>query len=220
MPNARSLSKTHPLIQHNYRHGMTHTKVHDVWRSMLQRCNDPKHKAYHNYGGRGIKVCERWLEFENFYADMGEPNGLTLDRIDNAGNYEPGNCRWISYLEQGRNKRTNKIVQINGESGCISYFAEKYGINKTVLARRLRNGEPFEMLIRRTEKRISFIQRTRKPASKLQKCLELGLRTCKRCDKDHVFLFKRTQAKAGHIYWNGDREWHGALCPECTAKRK
>jgi hypothetical protein len=85
------------------------TPIYYTWRNMLARCSKPTHAHYEYYGGRGIKVCDRWKIFINFLADMGErPNGLTLGRINNDGNYEPGNCRWETWLEQARNKRPSK----------------------------------------------------------------------------------------------------------------
>lgn len=82
------------------------TSEHNSWRAMRNRCNQPSHEHYKYYGGRGIKVCERWDSFENFLADMGErPKGRTLDRVDTNGNYEPGNCRWATPTEQVRNQR-------------------------------------------------------------------------------------------------------------------
>ena len=93
-------------------HGMEGTKIYNVWASMKARCQNPKHQAYGNYGGRGITVCERWQEFENFYADMGEPppsdKRLTLERIDNESGYCPGNCKWATYAEQLKNRRNSK----------------------------------------------------------------------------------------------------------------
>jgi hypothetical protein len=82
------------------------TPVYRSWRSMLRRCNDPKQKQYHDYGGRGISVHPDWCDFAAFYAHMGDrPEGTTLDRIDTDGNYEPGNCRWATRSEQRRNQR-------------------------------------------------------------------------------------------------------------------
>ena len=90
-------------------HGLRNTRVWHVWASMLQRCNNPKSRDYKYYGGRGIRVCERWHKFENFFADAGHPpEGLTIDRIDNDGDYDPGNCRWATRLQQSHNSRRYK----------------------------------------------------------------------------------------------------------------
>lgn len=90
----------------NVTHGMNRSPIYKVWHSMRQRCHNPKASSYKWYGSRGIKVCERWHIFENFLADMGErPDGMTIDRINNAGDYEPGNCRWVSHFVNCQNRR-------------------------------------------------------------------------------------------------------------------
>lgn len=116
------------------KHGMkrrgARNSVYDKWVLMRQRCNNPKATGYANYGGRGIRVCARWNSFENFYADMGEPPiGAQLDRIDNDGNYEPGNCQWATKSQQMKNRRrrrdaASKYPGVSWRSGARKWIAQ------------------------------------------------------------------------------------------------
>lgn len=114
-----------------------------VWQAMRRRCSSPTCPEYRLYGARGIRVCDRWqTSFAAFMEDMGpRPAGrFTLDRIDNNGNYEPGNVRWASYPEQARNKRTNIMVTIGGKTMCLKDWSEESGIHYCTLKLRVRNG--------------------------------------------------------------------------------
>jgi hypothetical protein len=104
--------KTH-IANRTRTHGHTGTSIYNRWKEMMGRCYNPKHPRYADYGGRGIRVCERWHDFTNFLADMGEPPpGLTLDRIDNNKGYEPGNCRWATVQEQNTNQRPKSKARV------------------------------------------------------------------------------------------------------------
>lgn len=94
-------------LEQRFKHGYHNTPTYQTWECMIQRCSNPNVPSYQYYGGRGIRVCQRWLDdFKNFLSDMGErPNGKTLDRIDNEDNYYPENCRWATPKEQSENKR-------------------------------------------------------------------------------------------------------------------
>lgn len=123
-----------------YTHGVSHTPEYRVWKTMLRRCNSPLDKNWHNYGGRGIKVCERWNHVLLFIADMGNrpsPNH-SLDRINTDGDYTPGNCRWATREEQANNKRTNRR---DPETGLTAAETAKItGIPYHTIKSRLKSG--------------------------------------------------------------------------------
>ena len=116
------------------------TPEYRTWIKMLGRCTNPTNDAFHLYGGRGITVCERWLNsFENFLEDMGlKPPGRSLDRINNSLGYSPDNCRWATRTEQNRNTRTNRLLTHDGKTCCIAEWAELTGINYYTIHGRLR----------------------------------------------------------------------------------
>lgn len=129
------------------KHGHTNStgyssRTYKSWSASIARCENPKHKSYHRYGGRGIVVCSRWREsFEAFLDDMGErPPGMTLDRINNDGNYEKGNCRWATSKVQGRSNYQIRLVSAFGQTMPIVDWAEVVGIKQETIAQRLNSG--------------------------------------------------------------------------------
>lgn len=128
--------------QANLRHGMSRTPTYKSWLHMVNRCtNSGRDQLWKYYGARGIKVCERWMVFDNFFADMGErPAGTTIDRVDVNGHYEPGNCRWATFIEQCNNRRTSRVVTFRGQSMTMAQLAKAFGIPIGTMWYRLENG--------------------------------------------------------------------------------
>lgn len=144
---------------------LEHRVEYRCYTSIKTRCYNKSCPPYHNYGGRGIKMAPRWLGpngFVNFYTDMGPrpKTGHSLDRIDNDGDYCPENCRWTDAKTQGNNRRTNKLLEYNGETHTESEWAEKIGIRRGTLHERLRRGVPLERALtmpKQTKKRTQLI---------------------------------------------------------------
>lgn len=126
----------------NFKHGKHNSPTYKSWQSMRTRCLNPNDSHHARYGAVGIVVCERWHDFRNFYADMGErPIGMTLDRFPNKlGNYEPSNCRWATMTEQENNKTNNVVVDAEGESRTVMEWSRVKGIYYHTLLKRLQAG--------------------------------------------------------------------------------
>jgi hypothetical protein len=121
---------------------MSKTRIYRIWKGIKARCHNTKDSAWPDYGGRGITVCDRWRDsFESFAKDMGEPAGrATIERIDNSKGYSPENCRWATYKEQARNTRRNRVLTHNGETMCMSAWAEKLNVSPHLIKDRLSLG--------------------------------------------------------------------------------
>lgn len=134
----------------NYKHGMRRTRIYNIWRSMRQRCSNSKCKNYKHYGGKGITVCPEWEDFQTFHkwaVEHGYSDELTIDRIDVNGNYEPSNCRWVSYKIQANNKSDSKFIEVNGISHTIAEWGDITGIQKATIWARLNKGWSTERAI-------------------------------------------------------------------------
>ena len=123
-------------------HGMTETSTYRSWGGMKQRCYNPNNKKYHNYGGRGITVCDEWFKsFKKFFEDMGQcPEGMSIDRIDVSKGYYKENCRWATQKQQQNNRRDNVIITIGEIPMTMSEYCETHGLNKDKVQRRLSIG--------------------------------------------------------------------------------
>lgn len=134
----------------NHRHGKTFTPEYETWCAIKRRCYSPKSQYFRLYGGKGIKVCERWLEsFENFFADMGpRPSGKqSIDRIDGEKGYSPDNCRWATSAEQSRNKNNNHWLEIDGRRMIVQDWSKESGIGYCTIIMRIKAGWPTKLAV-------------------------------------------------------------------------
>lgn len=140
------------LAERNAKHGLSKTRICNIWRSMKDRCYNSNCKAYKNYGGRGIRVCDEWLNDLKGFYDWSMTNGyeenLTLDRIDVNGNYEPSNCRWADRTTQANNTRSNHLIEYDGKTQTIAEWSRETGIKQHTIIRRLGLGWSIERTLK------------------------------------------------------------------------
>jgi hypothetical protein len=132
-------------------HGLSRTREYRTWQNIISRCGNPRTPFYDIYGGRGIRVCERWLaSFDAFLEDLGPrpPSASSIDRINVDGDYEPANCRWADHKTQMRNTRNNRFVVMDGETMTLAEAVERRGLKYNTVLYRLRRGKPVEEALR------------------------------------------------------------------------
>lgn len=142
--------RTETTRRRSFKHGRYRSDLHGIWSHMKRRCHNPRDDAYHNYGGRGIAVCERWRNsFSDWLADVGErPSPLhTIERIDNNGNYEPGNVRWAPRAEQNSNTRKCVMLSLNGKRQSISAWERELAFKAGTIKARILAGWPHEVAL-------------------------------------------------------------------------
>ena len=119
-------------------HGKSKSHTYSIWKGIRKRCLNKKEPSFTNYGGRGISICKRWNKYENFLADMSEaPPGMTIERKNNDGNYEPNNCIWADKITQMNNMRTNIFIKFKGETMTLKQWSRKLGISYHRLYQRI-----------------------------------------------------------------------------------
>lgn len=151
-------------------HGLSDTPEYKAWRGMKYRCTNPRCKSYRDYGARGIKVCRRWMRFENFIIDMGSRPSTkhTIERKDNSKGYEPRNCVWATRLEQNRNRRSVRVYTYGGKKLNLAGWASELGVAKSAMYRRAKAGlPPSLMFMPKSEFRRVRCPRGERVASKL-----------------------------------------------------
>lgn len=144
----RSETTAKRMTRHGQATRKEKTQLYKIWNGMVARCTIPSATGYERYGGAGIKVCERWLSFENFAADMGDPpEDYSIDRKDSTKGYEPENCRWAGRQEQNENRKSVRVIEFDGKSMNVTQWARHLGINKATLLEAL-DKYPLEVALR------------------------------------------------------------------------
>jgi hypothetical protein len=137
----RGRTKSCGCLYEERAHRKSGTRLYSIWQSMKCRCYNKNHFEFYNYGGKGISICDEWLnDFQSFYSwaiENGYADDLTIDRIDNNKGYFPHNCRWATYKEQANNKRTNHLITYNGKTQNIAQWAKELGIKRVTLQARI-----------------------------------------------------------------------------------
>lgn len=143
--NIEAIKSRKPSITH----GMTHTRIYRIWGGIKTRCLNDRDRAFRNYGARGIRICRRWMRFENFLADMGQPpsDEHEIERIDNNAGYRPDNCKWILPTEQNRNKRNNVWLEHGGRRMILADWARELGLAQASIRHRIAIGMPIEQAL-------------------------------------------------------------------------
>ncbi len=134
-------------LKHGLTMGKARLRLYNIWSAMKERCSNRANENYHRYGGRGITVCQEWLEFlpfHNWAMSNGYQTTLTIERINNDGNYEPSNCKWATHKEQGKNTSRNHCITFREETKTVGEWADILGLRPNALLMRIRNGWPIE----------------------------------------------------------------------------
>lgn len=141
---------------------MRRARIYTIWSGIKDRCLNPKNARFKDYGGRGITICDAWLAFEGFHADMGDgPPGLQIDRIDNDGPYSPENCRWASPKEQSNNTRRNRVLTFRGETRTVSEWEQHLGLPRRMIFNRLKSGWTHERALSTPNLKVGYHPRAR-----------------------------------------------------------
>ena len=141
------------------KHPPEQDRLYNVWCAMKERCQNPNNKSFVRYGARGIMVCDAWNSDFSVFAEWALSNGynnnLTIDRIDNAGNYTPENCRWVTAAQQNRNYSRNHMITYLGETKCLADWADYFGINRATVLFRIKSGKPMEKVFEKVDGRTT-----------------------------------------------------------------